>query len=502
MAFAAVYIPEFPMVAWLRAEPGVQRHALAVLEGAAPLERVVACNRAARSLGVARGMGKVQAEAAGAVRFRARHIPEEQQAFACLLRCAEQFSPRIEAIASPENGYGRAQRLAATVLIDRKGTETLFGTAEQYAQRLYRELRTARFPARVATAHNAEASLLLARSYPGVTCADRDTLQSKLALLAVSALPCAEETLGTFRRWGIRTLGELAQLPETALISRLGQSGLRMQQLARGNAERLLVPEEPAFKLTESTAFDTPIEVLDSLLFVLSPLLEKLLRRAIGHAYALRSLELTLKLEPGGTHELHVKPAVPTQSRDLLLKLLNLQLQAHPPSAGIVALTLSAEPSQPQTAQRGLFQAQFPDPDRLDLLLARLRSIAGEDNVGSPQLRDSLRDDAFAITAFRPSLSTVSEEARTPSRLAIRRLRPPQAVRVAMHGDEPKLLFWRGTKLTIAVAAGPWHTSGCWWESGAWDTDEWDALIAEPPQALRLMQEHTSKAWFVVGFYD
>ena len=502
MAFAAVYIPEFPIVAWLRAEPAAQRQALAILEGAAPLERVVACNRVARNLGVAHGMGKVQAEAAGAIRFRARQISGEQEAFAGVLRCAEQFSPRIEAIASPENSYGGALRLAATLLIDRAGTETLFGTAERYAQRLYAALRTARFPARVATAHNAEASLLLALSYPGVTCADSKSLESKLAPLPVSALPCVEETLATFRRWGIRTLGELAQLPETGLISRLGQSGLRLQQLARGNAERLLVPETPEFALVESTAFDTPIEVLDSLLFILSPLLERLLRKAMNQAYALRAVRLVLQLEPSGAHELCVRPAVPTQNRDLLLKLLNLELQAHPPPAGIVALTLSAEPSHPQTPQRGLFQAQFPEPDRLDLLLARLRSIAGEDNVGSPQLSNSLCDDAFTIAAFRPSLSTISKQVRTPNRLAIRKLRPPQAVRIAMHGDEPRLLFWRGKKLTIAVVTGPWHSSGCWWDSNVWDKDEWDALIADPPQALRLMQEHASKAWFVVGFYD
>ncbi len=74
------------------------------------------------------------------------------------------------------------------------------------------------------------------------------------------------------------------------------------------------------------------------------------------------------------------------QSRELFLKLLNLDLQSHPPQAAILGVTLTAEAARPQTAQRGLFQAQFPEPDKLDILLARLHSIAGDHNVGVAEL--------------------------------------------------------------------------------------------------------------------
>ena len=35
-----------------------------------------------------------------------------------------------------------------------------------------------------------------------------------------------------------------------------------------------------------------------------------------------------------------------------------------------------------------------------------------------------------------------------------------------------------------------------------WDHDLWDVVTVEPIQALRLRQDHASKAWFVVGLYD
>ncbi len=473
-----------------------------MLEGVPPQEKVVSRCERARAAGVEHGMSKVQAEAGGPVVFHSRHIEEEKAAFALAVEVAERFSPHMEAIASPMNGYADAHRPAVILLIDSSGTGTLFGSVESYAQRLYRELNAAGFPAGIGAAPNAEAALMLAQSNQKVVCADRDSLRGKLAKLSTRVLPCEPKTLAVLNRWGIRTLGQLAALPQTELVSRLGQQGRRLQLLARGEADHLLVPEESEFTLSATTALDNPLALLDSLLFVLSPMLETILRKAMDRAYALRFIRLTLQLERGEPHSLEVRPATPTQNRELLLKLLNLELQAHPPQAGIVSVTLDAEPAQPQTAQRGLFQAQFPEPDKLELLLARLRSIAGQDNVGSPRLLNSHVDDAFAMAPFRPSLRAEAKRQGVPSRLALRVFRPPQSVRVTCRADQPCLLFWEGSRFVIASCAGPWHSSGSWWDGQAWDNDLWDVVTAEPLQALRLRQDQASKSWFVVGLYD
>ena len=502
MHFAAVHIPEFPAAAWRRSSPELRSHPCVVLEGVPPQEKVVSRCERAKSVGIEHGMSKVQAEAGCPVVFRSRQIEEEKAAFALAVEVAERFSPRVEAVASPMNSYAEAHRPAVVLLIDSSGTGTLFGSPESYAQRLYRELRAAGFPADIGAAPNAEAALMLARSGQKVICADRDSLRGKLSRLSTSLLPCEPKMLTVLSRWGIRTLGELAALPETALISRLGQQGRRLQLLARGESDHLLVPEEPEFTLSETTTLDNPLEMLDSLLFVLSPMLESILRKAMDRAYALRSIRLTLQLDGGEPHSLQVRPATPTQNRELLLKLLNLELQAHPPQAGIVSVTLDAESAQPQTAQRGLFQAQFPEADKLELLLARLRSIAGQGNVGSPRLLNRYGDDAFVIAPFRPSLRAEAECDAVPSRLALRMFRPPQPVRVTCRADQPCLMFWDCTRLVIASCAGPWHSSGSWWDGQAWDHDLWDVVTAEPLQALRLRQDQASKSWFVVGLYD
>lgn len=136
------------------------------------------------------------------------------------------------------------------------------------------------------------------------------------------------------------------------------------------------------------------------------------------------------------------------------------------------------------------------------MLLARLRSIAGEHNVGSPQLQNSHDGEAFIMVPFRPNLRATAEREPMLSRLAIRMFRPPHSARVTCLGDQPRALFWQGARCVITSAAGPWHASGSWWNGEAWDHDLWDVVIAEPVQALRLRQDHSSQVWSVVGLYD
>jgi protein ImuB len=506
VSFAAIYLPEFPAMAWLRAAPQLRAQPFAILAGVPPQERIVSLNQRAKASGIRRGMGKAQAEAACAVQFRSRRIEEEKNAFALVTEIAQRFSPRVQAVRSSANDAEVSKPLSASLLIDSSGIGTLFGTIEQYARKLHQDLTDAGFPAGVGVAPNAAAALLLAQtaahSREKVICADQRGLQAKLAPLPVSLLPCEPKMLGVFSRWGIRTLGELAALPQSELISRLGQQGQHLQQLALGAAKHLLVPEELEFTLSETMTLDNPLDLLDSLLFVLAPMLEAILRKARERAYALRSATLTLQLERGAPHTIQIRPALPSQDRESLLKLLHLELTAHPPPSGILAVTLNADPAKPQTAQRGLFQAQFPDPGKLDLLLARLRSIAGEGNVGSPELQNSYSEDDFAMAPFRPVSQASTATEQSIYRLAVRVFRPPQPARVVSEGKQLRSLYWQGARLQVAASAGPWNTSGAWWDERSWDSEHWDVVIAEPAQALRLRYERASKAWFVIGLYD
>jgi protein ImuB len=317
----------------------------------------------------------------------------------------------------------------------------------------------------------------------------------------------------TFESWGIHTLRQLAALPTKPLAARLGQSGLRLQSLARGEGNSLLVPtEEPVdAPLTERVELEHPVELLEPLLFLLSQMLEQLLQRAALRALAIASVETCLVLDgpsnaARSAHRRTVRPTLPERDRLTLLKLIQLDLELHPPEAAVIALHVTAYPARAQTAQHGLFAAQAPEAGRMEILLARLRKLVGDGRVGAPELLDSHAPEAFRLTGFQiaqaASHGTVyaAPEQRA---LALRMVRPPQVAYVDVRCNAPCAMRYEGKRLMLQTSSGPWRASGAWWTNPAWCREEWDVTVQEHPQrCLRLAHDPSADCWYVIGIYD
>jgi len=141
--------------------------------------------------------------------------------------------------------------------------------------------------------------------------------------------------LVTLERWGIRTLGQLAALPADAVHARMGALGTRWHRLARGLDERPLVPAREAEIFEESMALEWPIEGPEPLSFVLARLLDPLCQRLERRDQGATALRTALRLV---TREVHVRVVpLPAPLRDpkVLRTLVLLDLEGHPPPAGI-----------------------------------------------------------------------------------------------------------------------------------------------------------------------
>jgi protein ImuB len=337
----------------------------------------------------------------------------------------------------------------------------------------------------------------------------------RLASLPLAVLELEPEQEETFDSWGIRTLGALAALPQKALIARVGQIGFRLQALSRGEYETLLVPAEAAVDsvLNESTELEHPVDLLEPLLFLLSRMLEQILARAGERALAIAGVETRLKLQgaAGKEHRRVVRPALPESNHATLLKLIQLDLEMHPPHAAVVALHMQGQPARPQTVQHGLFAPQTPEAGRLEVLLARLRKLVGEDRVGAAELLDSHRPDAFRMAAFVSDSQTAQGAGNGGRTSALRILRPPRAVRVEMQQARMVALSLDGRKLRVDRAAGPWKASGAWWTHTEWCREEWDVTLAATVSADIAKAEHLhcrvafdpgARCWYLTGIYD
>jgi protein ImuB len=497
--YACLDAKQFPLQALLRLRPELEDKPVAVLDGEPPLEAVCACSRTAQSLGVCLGMTRLEVEMFPTVRILRRSRAEEETARAAMLECAGSFSPRVE---------DQSDDLNFTCVIDISGTDTLFGSAEALGERLRKKTQALRLYGSIAISSNFHAARCLARagwSDKPVLIVAKGGESAALAPLPISVLDCSLEHTETFAMWGISRLGELAALGENELIARLGQAGKTMRLLARGVAPHLFRPIEAQLALAESIELDSPVELLDSLLFVLGVMLDQLIVRAQEQILALASVTIELRLDGGSSHTRTVRPALPNVDRKLWLKLIHLDLQAWPPSAGILGLRVSAQTGSSSKVQMGLFSPQAPEPMRLDVTLARIRKIVGEGAVGQAVLKDSHRPDAFRMEPFTV-VSTAHQGAITgTNRIAMRQLRPAEVVTVTVIGQRPQSFYFREKRYSVERAYGPWNSAGEWWNPTLWSVEQWDLVArAQDGSCLCccLTQDTAHERWQVEALYD
>jgi protein ImuB len=399
---------------------------------------------------------------------------------------AFEFSPLVE------------QTAADTVTFDISGLERLFGLAQDVAAAIAQRAKDTGAQANLALAANPDAAICAARGFAGVSILPEDDEAKFLGSLPLALLSPSPELQETLERWGVRRFRDLAALPPLGIAERLGPEGLRLRQLARGEAGRKLVPLEEPLLFADELELDYPVELLEPLAFVLSRLLSGLETRLVTRGLATDELRLTLKLEPGGTHQRTLRLPVPSLDHHAFLKLLQLDLAAHPPPAPIVHVRLEVNPVKPQPAQSGLFIPGAPEPVKLELTLARIKAIVGPESVGSPELLNTHRPGAFSMMEFGRRRPAAGYPAAT-ARLALRVFRPPRAARVEIVQGRPSFVAAAGVRGKVLQLAGPWRTSGDWWTEDPWLRDEWDLALSDGA-LYRLYCE--PRGWFVEGSYD
>lgn len=436
-----------------------------------------------------------------------------------LAAIARDFSPRIE------------RHPGGTVVLDVSGLQRLLGDARAIAGHLAR----AGAP-RAAVAASQTAAMLLARDRPGATAAPGDPAaalsevgiavlqrlradEAEAAAVRPALRPAAraacERTFDVLRRWGIRTLAELAALPAGELAARLGPEGVALQRRARGLDARPLVPDPGVARFTGTFELEWPIDTLEPLSFVFARLLDPLaaaLERADRGAAA---LHLELRLTDRTVHARTLP--LPAAMRDprVLRTLLLLDLESHPPPAAVDVVTIEIDPAPARIVQYSLLDRAVPSSETLATLMARLGALVGETRCGSPALLDTHRPDGFALgppafgdTGGRAGGTAGGALPAAPSGAltagVVRRFRPPVAVRVEVADGRPVhvAVDRRGMPGgAVRQAAGPWRASGGWWEPERWNRDEWDVALGDGA-VCRLLRDRDGGQWFMDGVFD
>jgi protein ImuB len=438
-----------------------------------------------------------------------------------LTQFAYGFSPVVE-----EAGDG-------TVVIDVEGCELLFGSAYQLANEVAQRAQKSgtdgglESTVSVAIAANPDAAIHAATYLKGITYVSPGEELTCLGEFPIDRLDyslielekkVAGEVLETLRLWGVHTFAELAALPVAGVSERLGQVGIKLQQLAAGKTERHLKVKQPAPVFAQSLELEHAIAELEPLSFIFARLLHQLCATLNAYALATNELCVSMQLEDQTTHERKLSLPYPMRDHKVFLKLLLLDAEMHPPQAAVRSVSITCEPVKPRVLQNGLFVPLAPAPDKLELTLARLAKLVGEENIGSPVLLDTHRPDAFKLKHFTLATKPDLRKRRKIGKrqlaignqpcLGFRMFRPPlRAIVQADQGWPTQISAWgkqRSVYGKVVKLAGPWRATGDWWRDDRWARDEWDVTLERAGQQTlyRIYRELKTENWFVEGNYD
>jgi protein ImuB len=420
--------------------------------------------------------------------YAAIHIPDAgPRAAEDLVAVARLFSPLVE-VTAPD-----------TVVLPAAPLRKLIGPPHQIASEIARRAAEYGLTGNIGIARYPDTAILAARNLHGVTIIPRGSESRYIGEFRVETLPIASEVRDVLRRWGVSTLEDFSALPDDGIMERLGSAAAYLQQLARGTFDRPLRPALLGVNYTERFELEQEVSLLEPLLFILSRLVNELIARLTSQSMATTELRLTLDLANREEFSRTLRLPFPTRDAKTILKLLQLDLEAHPPPAPVIAVTLAVEPVEPRIVQHDLYTPPTPEPERLELTLAKIRGMVGEGNAGSPRLLDTHRPGAWEMMPVETAPGTRAVPSN--SRLAFRYFSPVLNARVELQDERPIRIFAAGVYGTVLKAAGPWRTAGDWWSQAPWDRDDWDIGLNNGG-LYRIFKKRPVESWFVEGVYD
>lgn len=268
MSVAALIIPHFALRISLLDQPELD--GLPLILTSPPNSRTVVadCTPEASRQGVRPGMllREVTALCPEAIFIEPNPV-REATIFDEILRSLETFSPSIEA-GPPGCCY-----------VDLQGLQRHDTSPEAGAVRLLRLLPPVLRP-RAGIAPGKFTALCAARkAHPGNTLLIAEAMVNHfLADLPIAWLPIDPKRIDQMERLGLRTLGEVAALPMTAMQARFGKDGRRAWELANGRDDLAVIPLQRPESVVEGLTLPAPSTSREMLLLGI----EQLVRRAFG----------------------------------------------------------------------------------------------------------------------------------------------------------------------------------------------------------------------------
>jgi protein ImuB len=487
----ALYLPALPLQVF---ERGLQTQLpLAVSERA----RILACNEAARGLGVRPGLGEGAARAlAAGLRILRRRPAAERAALERLAAWAFGFSDWV----SLEQGVPRP----AAVVLEVRRSLRLFGGAEALYRRVIESAEALGWRVRGVLAPTPTAALVLARAGLHGVIGSHAAVRQALAERSPALLVTDAQARDDLARMGVRTVAALLRLPRAGLAERFGLPLLqRIERLLGERAD----PRRPFVPPTRFQAeLELPAEVAgsDGLLFACRRLLDELGGFLAARQGGIQRLDWSLMHGEGRVSGFRLGTARLERDPARWLELLRERLERLALPEPVRAIRLESEPLVPLPPQDGdLFGDPAAVPNAAAALLDRLRARLGDEALrGLARVADHRPERAWRWTT--PALGVGRADEDRQAAAAARPGGLARAERPLWLLPEPLLLEQRARRPwldgPLALEGGCERIETGWWDGFEIARDYYIATNRRGERLWIFREIDGARRWFLHGY--
>jgi nucleotidyltransferase/DNA polymerase involved in DNA repair len=535
MRVACILLPDFEVAVELSRHPEMAGGPVVV--GGLPHERKNVRSRSSEAAAFGIAVGMPLRKASGLCPEAVFLPPDDrlyQVAMDRVLETLDAFSPKVET-STPNTQHPTPNPLVA--YLDASGLELLFGPDEELGQRIAAavEVRTGLRP-RVGIGAGkfvAYVAAMVASSGSAVVVKPGEERRF-LAPLPVERIPSSGEMQRRLGLFGLRTMGQLADLPKGALGEQFGAEGVEASRLAKGIDERPVVAREIPTILREEVEIDPPTGRSDQLIAAacyLAGRLEAGMR--VGY---LACQEVTLDLGFADGAAVHLSTALhePTGRADDLQRAVERLLgrvwaqlpeqmegeapgelpeagealaipeggPAEPP-APILPLALGEAQSPRAAGHKTLPYAVNPEDSTPRISLLRL-SVSGFGSRQGEQM-ELFRSREAGLKKVRQTVERAEGLFGDGAIVLLAETTgeglPARRIKVMAEVDEqPHVLFLDGRRERVREVSNRWRVQQNWWRRER--IREYYRIITESGRLCLIFQDLLGGGWFIERIYD
>ena len=455
---------------------------------------VHALNAAARAAGLSAGQTQADARAIlPSLICRPADLAADRAALERLAVWAERWSPAVVVDTDQDGMEG--------LFLDVTGACHLFGGEAAILAGMEARLAEAGVRARTALAATPGAAWGLARWSGQRPVVSGDRTKAALSALPVEALRLDAATLKQARRFGLKRVGDLYDMPRAGLARRFrdgaGVGLVKRLDQALGLVAEALIPTRPPPKYRVWEAHAEPLCDIAGVEGRLPDLAADLAAALEKDGQGARILTLTGFRTDGLTTSLTIKSGLPGRDVPIWMRLFRERgVERLDLGFGVDALMLSADLTEPLRPHQVSIEdeAAARHTESLIALIDRLSARLGEGAVrvaepqGSwlPERAERWRPALGLKPTTRPDADAADADPRDRPILLLDPPEPVEAIAELPDGA-PALFTWRRLSRRVARADGPERLSPEWWRPRADDREARtrDYYRVEDDQGLR-----------------